>query len=67
MDADAAGHGWFVDPTPLEDELTAVLNELGYLAHLGGLEEGGLLPASLAPGIRRVQAINAVFAGTGVQ
>jgi hypothetical protein len=83
LDASAAGYGWFVDPTPAQDEefsggmalagsaavgredlLTVVLHEM---AHLAGLPDraGGpndLMDATLAPGVRRTQALDAIFA-----
>jgi hypothetical protein len=67
IDRDAAGYGWFVDPTPRSDSefqrkgdqgeqehmdlLTAVTHELGHM--LGkGHEPTGLMAETLAPGIR---------------
>jgi hypothetical protein len=86
----AAGYGWFVDATPLQDEefsrgatgmplaalpgspaagkmdlLTVVLHEMGHLA--GGADLGAsghaddLMAETLAPGTRRVDALDAVF------
>jgi hypothetical protein len=90
ISADAAGYGWFVDPTPLQDEefrvgtpgspltalaggpaagkmdlLTVVLHEMGHLAgrpDLDGPAGAGLMADALAPGVRRTDALDAVFA-----
>jgi hypothetical protein len=90
----AAGYGWFLDPTPLQDEefvagrpgtpltarpgtaaggemdlLTVVLHEMGHLA--GKKDDGGagaaddLMATFLAPGVRRTDALDAVFGGRG--
>jgi hypothetical protein len=84
IDARAAGHGWFIDPTPFRDEefadgvarpgstaagredlLTVVLHEMGHLAgwpdHADG--PGNLMDAFLAPGVRRTEALDTLFAG----
>lgn len=75
IDADAAGHGWFVDATPFLDEefsggldtpaagrmdlLSAVFHELG---HMVGLEHGdGAMAATLATGSRYTDALDAFF------
>jgi hypothetical protein len=93
LDADAAGHGWFVDPTPLADEefardrtgalvalpggpvgermdlLTVVLHEMGHIVGRGDLGTAGhpnnLMDDTLAAGVRRTAALDAVFAGAG--
>ncbi len=76
--ANAAGQSWFVDPTPLTDEefaggtarsdsaaagridlLTVVLQEMGQFA---GLADMDVIAAPAAPGVRRADAIAAVFA-----
>lgn len=78
LDRDAAGLGWFVDPTPATAEefadvgnswralaggtaagtvdlLTVMMHELGHLAGLEDVYDGGngLMSGVLAPGIRR--------------
>jgi hypothetical protein len=91
IDANAAGYGWFVDPTPLSDEefarngtgalaatpggpaagrmdlLTVMLHEMGHLAGRRDLSTAGhansLMDDALAPGLRRTDALDAVFAG----
>jgi hypothetical protein len=92
--ADAAGSGWFVDPTPLADEefrpgapgaprtaqtesaaagrvdlLTVVLHEMGHLAGLPDRDGAGdgddVMADALPPGVRRVDALDRVFAATG--
>jgi hypothetical protein len=67
IDQDAAGHGWFIDPTPAEDEeftgtagdvlggrmdlLTVVMHEMGHV--LGhDHDAGGVMAESLAAGVR---------------
>jgi hypothetical protein len=86
VSADAAGYGWFVDPTPRQDEefaggvappgspaagredlLTVVLHEMGHLAGRPDVEGAAagndLMADALAPGVRRTQALDAVFSG----
>jgi hypothetical protein len=80
ISANAAGYGWFVDPTPGQDEefgpgrplaarlggpaagkmdlLTAVLEEMSQLAG----STGDPTAATLAAGIRRVDALDQMFA-----
>jgi hypothetical protein len=89
---DAAGQGWFVDATPLQDEafapggpgsplvalpgspaagkvdlLTAVLHEMGHLAGRPDVSSAGnpldLMADALAPGVRRTDGLDQVFAG----
>jgi hypothetical protein len=74
IDADAAGHGWFVDSTPETsddldparmDLLTAVAHELGHVLGLGDLDTGAddLMAGALSAGQRRtVAAVDAAFA-----
>jgi hypothetical protein len=86
----AAGYGWFVDATPLQDEefrpgaagtpllarpgttaagkmdlLTVVLHEMGHLAGRADVAASGhaddLMAEALAPGTRRVDALDTVF------
>ncbi len=79
LSPDAAGHGWFVDPTPADDAefaglavgpaggrvdlLTVIAHEMG---HLLGLEHGhdhDLMAATLAPGVRRTPGASLSGAG----
>jgi hypothetical protein len=88
---DAAGHGWFVDPTPLQDEeftgtstmlarpgtaaagrmdlLSVVLHELGHFNGWTELDPAShpddLMALTLATGVRRTQALDAVFVWDG--
>ncbi|HYT88002.1 MAG TPA: VCBS repeat-containing protein, partial [Gemmataceae bacterium] len=84
IDEDAAGRGWFVDSTPLDDAefvggkavaglaqerpdlLTAVLHKLGHVAGAsdvrGDASADNLMQAILPDGVRRTQALDAVFA-----
>jgi hypothetical protein len=88
IDPTAAGHGWFVDPTPLSDEefaagaplvasadspaagkmdlLTVVLHEMGHAVGRDDIStdpgSGDLMAALLPAGVRRTQALDAVFA-----
>jgi hypothetical protein len=83
ISADAAGYGWFVDPTPLQDEefsggvalpgsaadgredlLTVLLHEMGHLVELGDDSGTDLMARVLAPGVRRTDQIDAVFAAS---
>ena len=82
LDRDAAGHGWFVDPTPADDLefdpytlsatddspaanrvdlLTTVMHEMG---HLLGYDhaDNDLMSAILPLGVRRLAAVDEVFA-----
>lgn len=68
IDTDAAGWGWFVDPTPAEDSeftgpvtaeaagrmdlLSVVMHEVGHLLGYGH-SENDLMATSLEPGVRR--------------
>ena len=70
IDRDAAGHGWFVDATPLDDAefaaavapqaadrmdlLTVLAHEVGHRAGLSAHLEDGLMEATLASGARRL-------------
>jgi hypothetical protein len=93
FDDNAAGYGWFVDPTPLSDEefgsdgaggltarpgsaaaghmdlLTVVLHEMGHVAGRGDVNTAShpnnLMDLTLTAGVRRVAALDAVFAGHG--
>jgi CSLREA domain-containing protein len=69
---DAAGHGWFIDPTPWEDTefagpvagvdlLSALFHEMGHLA--GQADDSGpdLLAGSLPAGMRRADALDVIF------
>src|SRR5207248_5267788 len=74
IDSDAAGHGWFTDPTPggnpaagRVDLLTVVAHELGHV--LGIVELDGntdLMAETLPVGVRRVPAASDL-AATGAQ
>jgi hypothetical protein len=68
----AAGHGWFIDPGPVKgvaagrmDLLTTVLHEMGHLAGLPDREgsSADLMFDTLSPGVRKTQALDAVFSG----
>jgi hypothetical protein len=69
ISSDAAGHGWYVEPTAAqaglstgqEDLMTVVLHEMG---HLAGLPDTGtgLMADTLPTGVSRAQALDAVFA-----
>ncbi len=68
LDADAAGRGWFLDPTPWDDSefstpgnqgemnridlLSVVMHELGHLLGYGH-DHDGVMAETLATGIRR--------------
>jgi hypothetical protein len=71
IDARAAGHGWFIDPSPEEDiefrrsgayvagriDLLSVLaHELGHLLGFDHYEGDDTMAAALAPGVRRLPA-----------
>jgi hypothetical protein len=75
IDADAAGYGWFLDPTLPQEEvytgslptqhmdlLTVVLHEMG---HLSGQhdrpDDAGLMSELLIPGWRRTGDLDQVF------
>ncbi len=76
LDAQAAGHGWFVDPTPLQDEefasgealsggpaagrMDLLTAVLQELAVVGGLE-GDTFTAALAAGSRNLDALTSAF------
>ena len=71
IDSDAAGHGWFVDSTPdtsddldasSMDLLSAVAHELGHVLGLDDLDDDSLMDGELSVGVRRVEAVDAVFA-----
>jgi hypothetical protein len=67
IDVDAAGHGWFIDPTPMDDSeftslqppasslnvdlLSAVMHELGHTLGYGHVDEG-VMQESLPLGTR---------------
>ncbi|MCR4411948.1 MAG: hypothetical protein NUV77_05920, partial [Thermoguttaceae bacterium] len=69
LDADAAGHGWFVDPTPGDDAefgpaadpgaagrmdlLSAVSHELGHILGLDDVAQGTVMGSTLGTGVRR--------------
>jgi hypothetical protein len=71
IDDDAAGHGWFVDPTPWDDAefatrgnqgeqhrmdlLTVLTHELGHLLGFGHADDGVMAEALLA-GTRQTPA-----------
>jgi hypothetical protein len=70
IDQDAAGYGWYIDPTAANDAvfpaapgspaygkidlLTVVAHELGHVLGLDDTDGGGLMATFLAPGIRRL-------------
>lgn len=70
IDRDAAGWGWFVDPTPAEssefllpgdrdqqnrmDLLTVVMHELGHVLGFDHDASDNLMSESLLPGVRRL-------------
>jgi hypothetical protein len=67
LDDDAAGWGWFIDPTPADDSefttpgdqgeqnhmdlLTVLMHEMGHVLGYGH-DAGGVMDESLAPGVR---------------
>jgi hypothetical protein len=75
IDRDAAGRGWFVDPTPNEDEefeasslisgvdlLTVLLHEFGHVLGLGHAAdaEDELMLGELSAGVRRLPTVRLV-------
>jgi hypothetical protein len=75
LDHDAAGYGWFIDPTPATrddldpgamDLLTALAHELGHVLGLGHAEQSGFMSEYVARGERQlpVRARDAVFTGS---
>jgi hypothetical protein len=73
IDATAAGRGWSVDPAAAPaagrmDLLTVVLHEMGHLQGRDDVPADGgddLMADTLATGVRRTQALDAVF-GSGL-
>lgn len=91
IDPNAAGYGWFVDPTPLSnaefartatgaiaampgepasghmDLETVVLHEMGHVAGFGDVDSqthpNYLMDLTLPPGVRRIDALDAIFGG----
>src|SRR5581483_10633361 len=89
VDRDAAGYGWFADPTPLQDEeftgpgpltapsgspgargidlLTVLEHEYGHVLGLPDRDAAGhpndVMADTLAPGVRRLFSLDALFAG----
>ena len=74
LDPTAAGHGWFIDPTPADDSefaapgdqgefgrmdlLTVVMHEIGHV--LGHVNDGtGVMSETLAAGTRLAPAVDA--------
>jgi hypothetical protein len=87
IDRDAAGYGWFVDPTPGDDVefathlgadtlaaangslaaarvdlLTTVMHEMGHVLGYRDDNSGDLMNATLPLGVRRLVAVDEVFA-----
>ena len=87
IDRDAAGYGWFVDPTPGDDVefaehlgadtlaaangslaaarvdlLTTVMHEMGHVLGYRDDDSGDLMNATLPLGVRRLVAVDEVFA-----
>jgi hypothetical protein len=81
IDADAAGNGWYIDPTPADDVefadggspegvdlLTVVMHELGHVLGYEDLpDEGSLMTDTLANGVRYVTTPDTLtsLAGSG--
>jgi hypothetical protein len=90
IDRDAAGYGWFIDPTPTDDLefaevlsptslaarndspaanrvdlLTTVMHEMGHVLGYNHTADG-LMSATLPLGVRRIAAVDQVFATSPV-
>jgi predicted Zn-dependent protease len=71
LDGNAAGYGWYLDPTPDRDDddllegrmdlLTVVLHEMGHLLGFEHTqEEEDLMSVGLQPGMRRLPTVDDV-------